>query len=149
MGVSLHSAGLECDNSTRDGRSSPLARVPARASMVDMPRNPFLDFQRAAEAAGYPALLIVSAVCLGLVVVPVGLLGVTRLGWVLAVALLSLIAAVAILAAALDAALSDVEEPADGRTGGRAAAPNEGEPVVHLAPRQPTDRQAGQDREAA
>ena len=85
-----------------------------------MPRNPFLDFQRAAEAAGYPALLIVSAVSLGLVVVPVGLLGVTRLGWVLAVALLSLIAAVAILAAALDAALSDVEDPP---TDGRAGAP--------------------------
>jgi hypothetical protein len=37
--------------------------------------NPFLDFQRAAEAAAYPALLIVSVVCLALVVTPVALLG--------------------------------------------------------------------------
>jgi hypothetical protein len=110
--------------------------------------TPFLKFHRAAEAAGYPALLIVSAVCLGLVVVPVGLLGLTRAGWVLAEALLCLIAAVIILTAAIDAALSDVDEPAEGPAG-REAEPNEGVPVVRLEPRQPIDRQAGQGRKAA
>ena len=59
------------------------ASVPVRASMVDMSRNPFLEFHRAAEAAGYPALLIVSMVCLALVVVPVALLGLIEAGWVL------------------------------------------------------------------
>src|SRR5687768_2016242 len=106
MGVSLHSAGLKCDNSTGNGRSSVWARPPRRASMAAMRRNPFLDFHRAAEAAGYPALLIVSMVSLALVVTPVMLLGLTRAGWVLALALLSLIAAVAILAGAVDAALT-------------------------------------------
>jgi len=84
--------------------------------------NPFLNFHRAAEAAGYPALLIVSLVCLGLVVAPVALLGLTEAGWVFAIALLSLIAAVAILAGAIDAAMSDYGEPAASRTGVSAAA---------------------------
>jgi hypothetical protein len=79
--------------------------------------NPFLNFHRAAEVAGYPALLIVSAVCLGLVVAPVALLGLTEAGWGLALALLSLIAALAILAGAIDAAMSGSDEPAAGRRG--------------------------------
>ena len=45
--------------------------------------NPTLNSLRTAEAAGYPALLIVSAICLGLVVAPVALLGLTDAGWVL------------------------------------------------------------------
>jgi hypothetical protein len=111
--------------------------------------NPFLDFHRAAEAAGYPALLIVSVFSLGLVVVPVALLGLTRAVWVLALALLSLIAAVAILAGALDAALSDYDGPAAGRPDVRAARADEGEPTVPLARHRPTTGQAGQDRKAA
>ena len=81
--------------------------------------NPFLNFHRTAEAAGYPALLIASVVCLALVVVPVALLGLTRAGWVLALALLSLILALAILAGAVDAAMSDYDEtrqPPDGES---------------------------------
>jgi hypothetical protein len=117
--------------------------------MVSMRRNPFLDFHRAAEAAGYPALLIISTVCLALVVAPVMLLGLTRAGWVLALALLSLTAAVATLAGAIDAAMSDVNEPAGGRTGEGAAAPDESEPIAPLAPRQPTAQRAGPDRKAA
>jgi len=110
--------------------------------------NPLLNFHRTAEAAGYPALLIVSAVCLGLVVAPVALLGLTEAGWVLALALLSLIAALAILAGAIDAAMSDYDEPAAGRTGVSAEAPREREPVTPLSRRQPT-QQDGQDRKAA
>ena len=110
--------------------------------------NPFLNFHRAAEAAGYPALLIVSAVCLGLVVAPVALLGLTGADWVLGLALLSLAAAVAILAAAIDAAMSDYGEPAAGRTGESVAAPHEREPVAPLRQRQPSP-QGEQDRAAA
>lgn len=150
MGVSLHNAGLISNNSTRNGRSSVWARVPARESMVDMPRNPFLDFHRAAEAAGYPALLIVSVLCLGLVVVPVALLGLTEAGWVLALALLSLVAAVAILAAAIDAAMSDADEPARARTSADAAsAPAKSDSIASLSPRQAIARHSRPDRRAA
>ena len=76
-----------------------------------MRRNPFLDFQITAERAGYPALLIVSLLCLALVVVPVALLALTEALWVLAVALLSLIGAVAILSAGIGAAFADRGEP--------------------------------------
>jgi hypothetical protein len=73
--------------------------------------NPFATFHRAAEAAGYPALLIVAMVSLGLVVAPVALLGLTRAVWVLALAMLSLALAVAILAAEIEAALGDADAP--------------------------------------
>jgi Na+/alanine symporter len=69
--------------------------------------NPFLNFHRTAEARGYPALLIVSVVCLALVVTPVLLLSLTDAGWVLALALLNLVVAIAVLAGEVLAALSD------------------------------------------
>jgi hypothetical protein len=75
-----------------------------------MRRNPFLDFQVTAERAGYPALLIVSLVCLTLVVVPVLLLALTQAVWVLVLALLSLAGAVAMLLAGFGAALADAGE---------------------------------------
>jgi hypothetical protein len=80
-----------------------------------MRRSPFLDFQLAAERAGYPALLIVSLVCLTLVVVPVVLLALTQAVWVLVLALLSLSGAIAILAAGIGAAFADRGEPDPGR----------------------------------
>jgi hypothetical protein len=73
--------------------------------------RPFLDFQLTAERAGYPALLIVSLVCLTLVVVPVALLALTRAVWVLVLALLSLGGAIAILTAGIGAAFADHGEP--------------------------------------
>ena len=73
--------------------------------------NPILNSLRTAEAAGYPALLIVSAVCLGLVVGPVALLGLTDAGWVLGLALLYLIVAIVVLSVAVGAALSEGDEP--------------------------------------
>jgi hypothetical protein len=73
--------------------------------------SPILNSIRTAEAAGYPALLIVSAVCLGLVVGPVALLGLTDAGWVLGLALLYLIVAVVVLSVAVGAALSEGDEP--------------------------------------
>ena len=70
-----------------------------------------LNSLRTAEAAGYPALLIVSAVCLGLVVAPVALLGLTDAGWVLGLALLYLVIAIVVLSVAVGAALSEGDEP--------------------------------------
>jgi hypothetical protein len=110
--------------------------------------NPLRNFHRAAEAAGYPALLIVSMLCLGLVVAPVALLGLTEAGWVFALALLSVIAALAILAGAIDAAMSDYGELPASRTEVSTAAPSEREPVVLLWRRGPNP-QAEQERKAA
>jgi hypothetical protein len=84
--------------------------------------SPILNSLRTAEAAGYPALLIVSAVCLGLVVGPVALLGLTDAGWVLGLALLYLIVAVVVLSVAVGAALSEGDEPdAEGQAPGSRA----------------------------
>jgi hypothetical protein len=43
-----------------------------------MRRDPFLDFHRTAETAGYPAVLVMSMVALAVVVLPVMLLALTR-----------------------------------------------------------------------
>lgn len=51
-----------------------------------MQSDPFLDFHRTAESAGYPAMLIVSVFALALVVAPVMLLALTRAVWVLVIA---------------------------------------------------------------
>ena len=117
MGVGVHPAGLRWDSATWDGRLCALAREPRATSMggdristrrdPTLRDNPFLDFHRRAEAAGYPALLIVSVVSLALVVTPVLLLGLTRAVWVLALALLNLLLAMALLAGAVLAAMSD------------------------------------------
>jgi hypothetical protein len=96
-----------------------------------MRRNPFLDFQVTAEKAGYPALLFVSLLCLTLVVVPVALLALTKAVWVLVLALLSLIGAIAILAAGIGAALADRGEP-DLRAPNADAASDEPPQVVPL-----------------
>lgn len=105
-----------------------------------MRRNPFLDFQITAERAGYPALLIVSLLCLALVVVPVALLALTEAVWVLAVALLSLIGAVAILSAGFGAAFADRAEP-DSEPSKPVPATDERRQAVPLRPeRTPTPR---------
>ena len=111
--------------------------------------NPFLNFHRSAEAAAYPALLIVSMVCLALVVTPVALLGLTRAVWVLALALLSMVFAVAVLAAAVDAALSDADESAVERTRPGVARPDEHDAIAPLPGRDQATPQTGEDRRAA
>ena len=77
------------------------------------------------------------------------LLGQTRAGWVLAPALLSMILVIAILAGAVDAAMSDYDEPVAGRPGADAAADDERDPIVPLPRRDPATRGAGEDRRAA
>ena len=88
-------------------------------------RDPFLDFHRAAESAGYPALLIVSMVSLGAVVAPLVLLALTGAGWLLGVTVLGLIAAIALLAGEFNAAVSDGDEPPRRRVGAATRGPDE------------------------
>jgi uncharacterized membrane protein YebE (DUF533 family) len=94
---------------------------------MPMRRDHFLDFHRAAESAGYPAMLIVSVVSLGAVVAPLVLLALTGAGWLLGVTLLGLVAALGLLAGEFNAAVSDGDEPPRKRVG--AAAPADGDPV--------------------
>jgi hypothetical protein len=75
--------------------------------MGSMWRKPFLDFQVRAERAGYPALLLVSLLCLAIVVVPFLLLALVEATWMLVVAGLSIALAVAILSGGIAAALAD------------------------------------------
>src|SRR5688500_807268 len=84
---------------------------PARREHRRMQSDPFLDFHQSAERRGYPALLIVSLVALGLVVGPVALLALTGAIWVLVIAVLNIFVALALLAAALSAAFADGDEP--------------------------------------
>jgi uncharacterized Tic20 family protein len=86
--------------------------VPAQAWKARMQSDPFLDFHRTAEAAGYPAMLIVSVVALALVVAPVALLALTQAVWLLVVAVLNIFAALSLLAGAFGAALADADDPA-------------------------------------
>ena len=76
-----------------------------------MRSDPFLDFHRTAEAAGYPAMLITSIVALAVVVLPVILLALTRGVWALVLAVLSIFAALGLLAAAFEAAVADADDP--------------------------------------
>jgi hypothetical protein len=111
--------------------------------------NPFLNFHRAAEAAGYPALLIVSALCLGLVVVSVALLSLTQAVWTLVLALLSMTAAVAVLLGAMAAAFSDYGETAPRRSAVGAETPERPDSVEPLPRRLSVTGQAEPDRRAA
>jgi hypothetical protein len=83
------------------------------------------------------------------VVTPVALLGLTDAGWVLALALLSLIVAIAVLSGAVLAALSDVDERATGPEGRGVAASDERDPIVPLPRHQSTAPRVGEGRRAA
>jgi hypothetical protein len=112
---------------------------PSNAAQKDgrlMRTNPFIRFNRAAEAAGYPALLVVTVVCLALVVAGVALLALIQAAWALAMALLSLVIAVTILAAAMMAAFSDSGESL-ARRGGTGSSSHDRAAVVPLSRRDP------------
>jgi high-affinity Fe2+/Pb2+ permease len=85
--------------------------------------NGFLRFHRAAEAAGYPAMLLVTMVSLTTVVVPIVLLALMQAAWTFVVAVLGLVAACAILAGAIWAALSDRDDADAGRAGEQPSSP--------------------------
>jgi hypothetical protein len=76
-----------------------------------MRSDPFLDFHRTAEAAGYPAMFVVAMVALAVVVLPVMVLALTRGVWALVLAVMSIFAALGLLAGAFGAALADGDEP--------------------------------------
>jgi cytochrome bd-type quinol oxidase subunit 2 len=110
--MGLHPAWAKWDTSTRDERYAVYARACRDASMEGaMQSDPFLDFHRTAEAAGYPAMLIVSLVALAVVVLPVMLLAMTRGVWALVLAVMSIFAALGLLAGAFQAALADADDP--------------------------------------
>jgi hypothetical protein len=114
---------------------------------MPMRRDHFLDFHRAAESAGYPALLIVSMVSLGAVVAPLVLLALTGEGWLLGVTLLGLIAAIALLAGEFNAAVSDGDEPPTRRMAATTQA--DGDRTLDPPRRDADTRPDGQDRRAA
>ena len=114
---------------------------------MPMRRDHFLDFHRAAESAGYPAMLIVSVVSLGAVVAPLVLLALTGAGWLLGVTLLGLIAALALLAGEFNAAVSDGDEPPTRRTG--AATSADGNSIPNPSRREADTGPDGQSRRAA
>jgi hypothetical protein len=113
-----------------------------------MLRKGFLRFHRAAEAAGYPALLVVTVVALAIIVSAIALLAIMESAWALGLALTSLTASIALVAGGIDAMFSDVEEPAAERA---SAGPPSAEPetVVSLPRRGRAERQRGPDRRAA
>jgi hypothetical protein len=111
-----------------------------------MRSDPFLDFHQTAERAGYPAMLIVSMVSLGLVVAPVALLALTRAVWVLLIAVFSIFVALALLAGAFGAAVADGDEPPPRPT---AATPEKRERMAHMPSRELAARPDGHDRQAA
>jgi hypothetical protein len=113
-----------------------------------MSRNPFLVFHRAAEAEGYPAMLLVTMVSLTIMVVAIALLALMQTGWTFAMALLSLIVAIAILAGEVDAALRDAGPLPARRAAARSAFP-ETKAVVPLPRRDSDEDQRGRDRKAA
>ena len=116
MGMGRHLAWLGWDTPMVDGRYSVYARACRDASMEGvMQSDPFLDFHRTAEAAGYPAMLVVSMVALAVVVLPVMLLALTRGVWALVLAVLSIFAALGLLAGAFEAAVADADDPPRGR----------------------------------
>jgi hypothetical protein len=111
-----------------------------------MQSDPFLDFHRSAESAGYPAMLIASVFALALVVAPVMLLALTRAVWVLVIAVGSIFVALAVLAGAFGAAVADSDEPAPRRTAGT---PEERERVTPQLGHKPATQPDGSDRRAA
>jgi hypothetical protein len=111
--------------------------------------NPFIRFNRAAEAAGYSALLVETVFALAIVVSAVALLAMMGSAWAFAMAMLSLVVAVAIMSAAMMAALSDDdEEPAGERVAARSTS-HEPEAVVPLPQREAAGRQHPTERKAA
>ena len=110
--MGLHLAWLGWDTPTMDERYAVWARARPDASMEGAMRSdPFLDFHRTAEAAGYPAMLVVSMVALAVVVLPVMLLALTGGVWALVLAVLSIFAALGLLAGAFAAAVADADDP--------------------------------------
>ena len=106
--------------------------------------NPFIRFNRGAEKAGYPALLVVTVVCLAIVVAGVALLALIEAAWAFAVAILSLIAAIAILSAAMIAIFSDSDEPIARRTVARSSSQQRAAvvPLREAGHKRPPDRKA-------
>jgi membrane protein implicated in regulation of membrane protease activity len=94
-----------------------------------MSRNPVTHFQRAAEAAGYPALLLVTMAAAAIMVNAVVVLALMQSGWAFAVSLLSLIAALSLLWGGFNTAFTESDGAGDGEAIRAPAAAERGEVV--------------------
>jgi hypothetical protein len=109
--------------------------------------NPLVLSHRAAEAAGYPALLLLTLLCLTLTVVAIALVGMIETVWALVWAVLTMLAAAVILTVGTYVTLDDDEEPVAEGTIARSWS-SEPEAVVPL-PRDPARPQQSSERKAA
>jgi cytochrome bd-type quinol oxidase subunit 2 len=108
--AALVSAVVVARSYMRERRDQGSARAdPAEARRRTMPRNPLLYFHHSAEAAGYPAMLIVSAVALAIALGGIFTVVATDAAWSVGFAMLCVLVAVATLGAAIYAALSENE----------------------------------------
>jgi uncharacterized membrane protein len=98
------------ETASRTGEHENTWTRPKEPRMLNGP----LRFHRAAEARGYPALLLVVMVCLTAVVAAIALLALIPTWFALAFALLTLLAASGALSGAVSAAFSDAEDSEDG-----------------------------------
>ena len=107
-----------------------------------------IRFNRTAEAAGYPALLVETLFAMVIMVAAIALLAMMEAAWAFAWVMLSLVVAIAIISAAMMAALSDDEEPAPEHVAAGSTS-REPETVVPLPQRELPARQHPPDRKAA
>jgi membrane protein implicated in regulation of membrane protease activity len=75
--------------------------------------NAFTDSHRTAEEAGYPALLLVTMVAAAMMVGAIVLLAAMESAWAFAVSMLTLVAALGLLAGDLVIAFAESNEDAD------------------------------------
>jgi len=117
LGIALLALAVSSYLGRRGGKQRSGGERASRQDVRAPAQRPLLGFHRAAEAAGYPALLIVSAVALGMMVAAIVLLAVVQAAWVFVTAILTLIGSLGLLAAAVEAAFADggesVAAPAD------------------------------------
>lgn len=78
--------------------------------MLVLNPNPFTRFHRAAEAAAYPAVLLVSVLCVALAVSGIALIALTGSTGALLFALVMLFVTLGILFGGISAALSEPPE---------------------------------------
>jgi hypothetical protein len=111
------------------------------------PTNPLVLSHRRAEAAGYPALLLLTLLCLSLAVVAIALIGVIETVWALVWAVLTMLAAAGVLTVGTYVTLDDDEVPVAEGTIARSSA-SDPEAAVPLR-RDPAHQQQSSERQAA
>jgi hypothetical protein len=111
------------------------------------PNNPLVLSHRAAEAAGWPALLILTLVCLGVTVAAIALIGLIETVWALVWAALTMLAAAGTLVVGTYVTMADDDESVAEETIARSSSP-EPEAAVPLR-RDPAHQPQSPERKAA